>query len=572
MKQKNIYIITLSLFLLLTTLNLISSEEENKDINLEIIDNNITFYRDNILGRGLNPVMNPDGSLFEGERMEFRVKVYSPKGIKEIENVYVTAQENIEVYCRKQEIINNFNQIWYCSLVAETPESMYGFLDINLVAESLSGKKVSKYIGTYFFNPRVIVYANPVSFTFPNVSSGEKIYTDFINIENKADEGSNVSLTIFVSAPETNNQNKCIGKKLPLNSLYYYAENGEYSTKNDPRADKEGYIQITSQEEIDHNLLTTPLILDHSNINEGNSMKIRFRINVPSNCNGSYSENIYLWSKFRGGGGGFFSMININLNTSLDQIPPKANIRFNSNIFEVNGFDEQGNTTTTNKIICLNKNNGVCSKELRRYVVKDESGNDLSLNVIYEKVGNQVKITISNLKYNGGKEDYEKVEKNEFWLYTFPNFSEKIIQTLKIGDKYITTSYNPTTNKTKIEIKNKTGSISYIKDGYYNIELTTNKGGLRYEIKPQQIASVEPVIYEKLKINDQVRVYVRMKNQEGLLIDDILNNLDESEFKLSYKSLYNFGFFGNITKAGLNKVEYNSNVRSINLVRSFPLS
>lgn len=572
MKQKNIYIITLSLFLLLTTLNLISSEEENKDINLEIIDNNITFYRDNILGRGLNPVMNPDGSLFEGERMEFRVKVYSPKGIKEIENVYVTAQENIEVYCRKQEIINNFNQIWYCSLVAETPESMYGFLDINLVAESLSGKKVSKYIGTYFFNPRVIVYANPVSFTFPNVSSGEKIYTDFINIENKADEGSNVSLTIFVSAPETNNQNKCIGKKLPLNSLYYYAENGEYSTKNDPRADKEGYIQITSQEEIDHNLLTTPLILDHSNINEGNSMKIRFRINVPSNCNGSYSENIYLWSKFRGGGGGFFSMININLNTSLDQIPPKANIRFNSNIFEVNGFDEQGNTTTTNKIICLNKNNGVCSKELRRYVVKDESGNDLSLNVIYEKVGNQVKITISNLKYNGGKEDYEKVEKNEFWLYTFPNFSEKIIQTLKIGDKYITTSYNPTTNKTKIEIKNKTGSISYIKDGYYNIELTTNKGGLRYEIKPQQIASVEPVIYEKLKINDQVRVYVRMKNQEGLLIDDILNNLDESEFKLSYKSLYNFGFFGNITRAGLNKVEYNSNVRSINLVRSFPLS
>jgi len=572
MKQKNIYIITLSLFLLLTTLNLISSEEENKDINLEIIDNNITFYRDNILGRGLNPVMNPDGSLFEGERMEFRVKVYSPKGIKEIENVYVTAQENIEVYCRKQEIINNFNQIWYCSLVAETPESMYGFLDINLVAESLSGKKVSKYIGTYFFNPRVIVYANPVSFTFPNVSSGEKIYTDFINIENKADEGSNVSLTIFVSAPETNNQNKCIGKKLPLNSLYYYAENGEYSTKNDPRADKEGYIQITSQEEIDHNLLTTPLILDHSNINEGNSMKIRFRINVPSNCNGSYSENIYLWSKFRGGGGGFFSMININLNTSLDQIPPKANIRFNSNIFEVNGFDEQGNTTTTNKIICLNKNNGVCSKELRRYVVKDESGNDLSLNVIYEKVGNQVKITISNLKYNGGKEDYEKVEKNEFWLYTFPNFSEKIIQTLKIGDKYITTSYNPTTNKTKIEIKNKTGSISYIKDGYYNIELTTNKGGLRYEIKPQQIASVEPVIYEKLKINDQVRVYVRMKNQEGLLIDDILNNLDESEFKLSYKSLYNFGFFGNITKAGLNKVEYNSNVSSINLVRSFPLS
>ena len=572
MKQKNIYIITLSLFLLLTTLNLISSEEENKDINLEIIDNNITFYRDNILGRGLNPVMNPDGSLFEGERMEFRVKVYSPKGIKEIENVYVTAQENIEVYCRKQEIINNFNQIWYCSLVAETPESMYGFLDINLVAESLSGKKVSKYIGTYFFNPRVIVYANPVSFTFPNVSSGEKIYTDFINIENKADEGSNVSLTIFVSAPETNNQNKCIGKKLPLNSLYYYAENGEYSTKNDPRADKEGYIQITSQEEIDHNLLTTPLILDHSNINEGNSMKIRFRINVPSNCNGSYSENIYLWSKFRGGGGGFFSMININLNTSLDQIPPKANIRFNSNIFEVNGFDEQGNTTTTNKIICLNKNNGVCSKELRRYVVKDESGNDLSLNVIYEKVGNQVKITISNLKYNGGKEDYEKVEKNEFWLYTFPNFSEKIIQTLKIGDKYITTSYNPTTNKTKIEIKNKTGSISYIKDGYYNIELTTNKGGLRYEIKPQQIASVEPVIYEKLKINDQVRVYVRMKNQEGLLIDDILNNLDESEFKLSYKSLYNFGFFGNITRAGLNKVEYNSNVSSINLVRSFPLS
>jgi len=258
-----------------------------------------------------------------------------------------------------------------------------------------------------------------------------------------------------------------------------------------------------------------------------------------------------------------------------DSIPPEAIIKYNSNIYEVNGFDDKSNVTITKKITCLKKDGEICIKELRKFIIKDEDGNDLTLTAIHEKLGGQVKTTISILKYHGeNADDYndEKVGSNWFWVYNFANFQQTIIQNLKIGNEYVTAYYNPTTNKTRIEIKNKTGSMSYTKEGYYNIELRTDKGKLEYDIQPQQIASVDPKIYEQFKTNDRAMVYVRMKNQEGLLIDDILNNLDESEFKLSYKSLYNFGFFGNITRAGLNKVEYNSNVRSINLVRSFPLS
>src|SRR3989338_6674136 len=204
--------------------------------------------------------------------------------------------------------------------------------------------------------------------------------------------------------------------------------------------------------------------------------------------------------------------------------PPEARIHFNSNIYEVNGFDDQSNVTTTKKT------------------------------------------TILNLKYHGENvDDYndEKVGSNWFWVYNFANFQQTRIQTLKIRNEYVTADYNPTTNKTRIEIKNKTNSISYTKEGYYNIELYTDKGKLKYDIQPQQIASVEPIVYKLLENNTWVNIFVKMRNDEGKLIDEIVNNLNNQEFSLEKKSIYHDAFSGDISKAGLNKLVYNSNVRGI---------
>src|SRR3989344_2590179 len=249
-----------------------------------------------------------------------------------------------------------------------------------------------------------------------------------------------------------------------------------------------------------------------------------------------------------------------------DSIPPEAIIKYNSNIYEVNGFDDKSNVTITKKITCLKKDGEICIKELRKFIIKDEDGNDLTLTAIHERIGGQVKTTILNLKYHGENvDDYndEKVGSNWFWVYNFANFQQTRIQTLKIRNEYVTADYNPTTNKTRIEIKNKTNSISYTKEGYYNIELYTDKGKLKYDIQPQQIASVEPIVYKLLENNTWVNIFVKMRNDEGKLIDEIVNNLNNQEFSLEKKSIYHDAFSGDISKAGLNKLVYNSNVRGI---------
>ncbi|MCA9485571.1 MAG: hypothetical protein KC506_01875 [Nanoarchaeota archaeon] len=290
--------------------------------------------------------------LFEGEKIHWDVLVVDPNGVENIEQVYVTIGDspstgnNIVVNCfpinegdvdfnlcnldKLNETYSYFNsstmEYYDCTLTIETPDSMQGLYWTVPEARDLEGN-------LDIFEESIHIFANPiVSLTindtvkFSNLTPGRTYYSNSIEIVNSAEENSGVRLDMFISGTDFFDANN-LGAKCPdtnmleLINFAYYAENGIYSTLNDleigrqgnwnqvREKDNEGYVNIGYGIGFDDPwpfYEGLEIIQDGYDgiyyagniINQGESMNLNFKFNVPDICKGNFDTgDIYFWGE-----------------------------------------------------------------------------------------------------------------------------------------------------------------------------------------------------------------------------------------------------------------------------------
>ncbi len=290
---------------------------------------------------------------FEGEKIQWKVLVMDKNGIEKVKDVRVIVDGNIEANCDRldeyfsfpnndgytnkegllvegcgidptcnarilEEQITTFNEdtmaYYLCTLTVETPESMYGELEVTVEAEDMDGiLSTMDELENWFFNPFIQLYIDG-DINFDEVRPGTSSYSRRVLVGNDADDGSGVMLDMFISGTDfydsSSSGAKCpTTNQLSLSNFAYYASNGGYSTNSDTRKDAEGYVPIqygigfndpkpfyNRNEVIQAGKVGTyyaPNILS-----PGSEMSIIFRLNLPEPCNGDFDTGqIYFWGE-----------------------------------------------------------------------------------------------------------------------------------------------------------------------------------------------------------------------------------------------------------------------------------
>lgn len=277
---------------------------------------------------------------FEGEQIQWKVLVFDKNGIEKVKDVYVTIGSSqgkgndIEANCRLdgpaidvrqscnarilEEQIRQFTPntaaYYTCTFTVETSDSMYGEHWVTVEAEDRDG-----LLGTmdenefWFFNP-VIALSIDGSMSFDNVRPGTQSYSKTILVGNDADQGSGVMLDMFISGTDfydsSSSGAKCpTTNQLSLSNFRYFATNGAYSTKQDPRSDAEGYVPIRygigfnnpnpfyNNNEILQANKVGPYYVANI-LAPGAEMALTFRLSLPEPCNGDFDTGaIYFWGE-----------------------------------------------------------------------------------------------------------------------------------------------------------------------------------------------------------------------------------------------------------------------------------
>ncbi len=273
---------------------------------------------------------------FEGESVSWLVLVMDKNGVEKISDVYATigatqgAGNDIEVNCDEtsiSEILESCNarigeeeltefdpntmRYYTCTLTVESPDSMYGEYYVTVEAEDLDGLTGTFDENEYwFFNP-VLALSITGNLDFGIVRPGTTSYSDTILVGNDADEGSGVTLDMYISGTDfydpTSSGAKCpTTNQLALTNFRYYAVNGAYTTASAPGADTEGYLgipygdRITQAQRIIDGAPYGAGAAHHTGntLSPGSEMAITFKLNLPEPCNGDFSDgNIYFWGE-----------------------------------------------------------------------------------------------------------------------------------------------------------------------------------------------------------------------------------------------------------------------------------
>ncbi len=315
----------------------------NTKMNITLI-NNITLIDDcveGICGEEIkgnrtflfewDGILYPLTYLFEVEQIRLIVQINISSGIENIEGVYGTigiepiAGNDIVVECH---FINGSSTTanYDCILTIETPENMYGNSLIKAEVDTTYGGHNEIEIGYWSLNPLIDISLDKDSINFSDSSPGQRIYSEPLTIKNNVDLQNYVLLSMYLSR-----KNKLINSnlnQLDLSSLSYYAEIGNYSTLNDPRADDEGYINLKYASSFDpgsfsnfYELIQKGDFLwdkcySENLLEEGEEAKIIFRLDVPENTAlGDYHGNAgYAWAVAgEGWGPSVGKYINLNL-------------------------------------------------------------------------------------------------------------------------------------------------------------------------------------------------------------------------------------------------------------------
>ncbi|MDD5331396.1 MAG: hypothetical protein PHE43_01055 [Candidatus Nanoarchaeia archaeon] len=310
-------------------------------------------YDDNIEpGRNGAPSLSErlNNYAFEGEQLEYDVLVLDKNGINKIEDVYMTigtsqgTGNDIEVNCVLNELgpevdsscnayigeekveaknFDNWNQIaamYTCTLTVETPESMYGEYWVTAEVTDLDGLQNSVDENEYwFFNP-VIALTVEGELAFENVRPGTNSYSETLLVGNDADEGSGVTLDMYISGTNFYDSSSSgamcpTSNVLELDNFAYYAVNGAYTTATvsgvnpawDP--DDEGYVGIPEGNTINQakEIVGTEFFGDAGSsynnwrgntLTPGAEMALTFRLALPEPCNGDFDTGtIYFWGE-----------------------------------------------------------------------------------------------------------------------------------------------------------------------------------------------------------------------------------------------------------------------------------
>ncbi len=449
--------------------------------------------------------------LFEGEKVNRKVLVLDTNGFNRIIDVYTASGTyrnehgyDIEDYCRYidqdrenidystcnlGEYSDNFSTFnssimgyFDCKFSVKDPDHMYGLKWTTVEAKNSNGYYSSLKNGEFFFFNPILQLSKSGGINIEKAFSGKTVYSDILNITNTADGGSGVDMFLDLSADNLKsigNSSFCDNKDyFPLGSIYYYAENGKYSTLNNAEADKEGYINIAfsnspilgNQESI-HELYLSNILTFEKDI------PIKFRFNIPNNCYGNFRGNIKVfgWEPLYPSQNFTLEIpINLNITSSISTTPPEATIKYNQKLkdLEISGMDYNGQAV---RVKCLSKYaNEICN-------LNDKEGNSLNITLHYTGKGTDyLTFNITNLVYNG---DPIKPVRN---LFTIRNYKDRLVQYLYLnsmeGSIVVSLNYDKKTNKTKIIIGSSQEPVIYMEEGFVFIELITDNGKLKYNL------------------------------------------------------------------------------------------
>ena len=300
-RMEKIKIIMISVIFLLSLI-VVNASELNEDYSIELISN-ITLINDFTEGDG-NIIDPPRSYLFEGEQLDFYVQVFYSSGVDQLDyhNVYVTTNGYKMVYCIESGKINDQLKNYHCILTIETSESMHGDSAMAVVVKSIDGEEKMIELGRWFLNPYISIGFTSDTAKFNILNGTSRSYSDTISVINTVEEGSEVKTVMYISGYQTGSGSCSVN----LDNLYYYAENGVYNTLNDPRADEEGYIPINYGDNFNSPYQFKDkyeIILNHKTVQENETINIKFKFNVPDNCENINFPNIIIWSAADGSWG-----------------------------------------------------------------------------------------------------------------------------------------------------------------------------------------------------------------------------------------------------------------------------
>jgi len=271
---------------------------------------------------------------FEGEQIKWKVLVMDKNGIDKVADVYATVDGEIEANCDRltwggqildscnarilEEEIHEWDSdlmaYYECTLTVETPESMYGPVDVTVEAVDLDGLTSQMVEMEHWFLNPVIELLVEGELTFDEVRPGTSSYSEHVLVGNDADDGSGVMLDMFISGTDfydsSSSGAKCgDSNTLELENFAYYATSGAYSTHDDSRNDAEGYVPIeygigfNDPEPFYNNneIIQAQKVGDYWTANvlaPGAEMSLVFRLDLPEPCNGDFDTGqIYFWGE-----------------------------------------------------------------------------------------------------------------------------------------------------------------------------------------------------------------------------------------------------------------------------------
>ncbi len=179
----------------------------------------------------------------------------------------------------------------------------------------------------------------------------------------------------------------------------------------------------------------------------------------------------------------------------IDKTPPEGAISFNASSKDIKVYSNETGGETNYIVLPPKKDNHGDKKsdedeekglELRRYTLKDLAGNLFELVLMHKKEGNEVKVKVISMQYNGGS--IIDAPKNEIQVSYSPgkNSSFKELEQKVDVKKQLDAEakYSFKENKTEIKMKLEGQKEQKLtKTGIVIFELITNKGDLNLTLK-----------------------------------------------------------------------------------------
>lgn len=295
----------------------------DEDISIEIVGD-IVLLDDATEGIDGEPLPSDRTYLSEGEEILFTALVTIPSGIENLAftnssgwlrpDAYIYFKNNPEAQCLFGNVLSQTTREIECKFTTETRLSMHGLGTVDVRARTINGDEATHYIGEWFINP--IVYLDLEGEINLQGSPGTSIYSNPVTITNTAEW--DIPLNMFISGTDfydsTSADASCPDfNQVSLANLKYFAENGEYSTMNDPRADAGGFVPINNSIGFNdpypfyglYELIQKPNLdfvegypseYEENILNYNESMTLIFRLDVPESCTGNYDFGfVYVW-------------------------------------------------------------------------------------------------------------------------------------------------------------------------------------------------------------------------------------------------------------------------------------